>query len=232
MGKKKRKSKHRTASSSEAQRRRQEAKAREKRNNIIIIALTAFLSVAIIVGITLALGFNVFNWGGRQNFKATHHATIEIENYGTVKLELYGREAPITVENFVHLAQTGFYNGLTFHRIIEGFMAQGGRGSTPVSTIKGEFKDNGVDNDILHRRGIISMARGDDPDSATSQFFIMHQTAEHLDGAYAAFGKVISGMEVIDAICEAAAPHDDKDDGFLPVNVQPVIKSISIHAAH
>lgn len=230
MGNKKRKSKHRTASSSEAQRRREEAKAREKRNNIIIIALTAFLSVAIIVGITLALGFNVFNWGGRQNFKATHHATIEIENYGTVKLELYGKEAPITVENFVYLANSGFYNGLTFHRIIEGFMAQGGKGSVPIASIKGEFKDNGVDNDILHRRGVISMARSDDPDSATSQFFIMHQTTEELDGAYAAFGKVISGMEIIDAICEDAVPYDN-NGSILPAK-QPIIKSISIHEAH
>lgn len=164
-------------------------------------------------------------------FKATKHAQIEIKNYGTISLELYGEEAPITVNNFVKLANEGFYNGLTFHRIISGFMIQGGDpngdgtgGST--ENIKGEFSQNGVQNRILHTRGTISMARSSENDSASSQFFIMQQDATHLDGAYAAFGRVTSGLEIVDKICENTPVTDS--NGTVTAENQPVITSVKI----
>ena len=164
-------------------------------------------------------------------FKATKHAQIAIKNYGTISLELYGEEAPITVNNFVKLANEGFYNGLTFHRIISGFMIQGGDpngdgtgGST--ENIKGEFSQNGVQNRILHTRGTISMARSSENDSASSQFFIMHQDATHLDCAYAAFGRVTSGLEIVDKICENTPVTDS--NGTVTAENQPVITSIKI----
>lgn len=160
---------------------------------------------------------------------ATHYVTIEIEQYGTIKAELYGNTAPITVNNFVSLAEKGFYDGLTFHRIISGFMIQGGAGnsgSANVTPIKGEFSTNGVENNLLHKRGVLSMARTDVKDSATSQFFIMHETSPHLDGKYAAFGIVIEGIEVVDAICAAARPTNN--NGAIASADQPVIKSITV----
>ena len=141
-------------------------------------------------------------------------AIIEVEKFGTIELELYKDVAPITVDNFVKLANKGFYNGLTFHRIIRGFMIQGGcpKGNGtggPGYTIKGEFASNGFNNPIKHERGVISMARAMDPNSAGSQFFIMHQAAPHLDGQYAAFGKVIKGIEVVDAIASVDTNYYD-----------------------
>ena len=141
-------------------------------------------------------------------------AIIEICKFGKVIVELYPEVAPITVDNFVKLANKGFYNGLTFHRIIKGFMIQGGcpKGNGtggPGYEIKGEFSANGVNNPLKHTRGVISMARASDPDSAGSQFFIMHQDAPYLDGQYAAFGKTISGIEVIDAISSVKTNYYD-----------------------
>lgn len=164
-------------------------------------------------------------------------AKIEVENYGTITVELYPDIAPITVKNFVNLAKKGFYNGLTFHRIIDGFMIQGGDplgngtgGNTDSQgnrlTIKGEFTANGVNNTLSHKRGVISMARAQDYNSASSQFFIMHKDAAYLDGAYAAFGQVISGMEVVDKICADARPIDG--NGSIPAENQPKIISITI----
>ncbi len=131
--------------------------------------------------------------------------TIEMENGKKIKLELYPEHAPITVANFTKLVNEHFYDGIIFHRVIKGFMIQGG---DPTGTgtggskehIKGEFLSNGVNNTLKHTRGVISMARTSDPDSASSQFFIMHQDAPHLDGQYAAFGKVVEGMDVVDEI--------------------------------
>ena len=128
--------------------------------------------------------------------------TIEMENGGVMKGELYEDIAPITVENFVKLAKDGFYDGLTFHRIMEGFMMQGGDPNGDGTggaeeTIKGEFSENGVDNPLSHTRGAISMARSQMPDSASSQFFIVHEDSPHLDGQYAAFGYVTEGMDVV-----------------------------------
>lgn len=161
----------------------------------------------------------------------SYTAVIEIEGYGTITLELDASAAPVTTENFVSLAREGFYDGLTFHRIIEGFMIQGGDpdgNGTGGSeqTIKGEFRENGVENSLSHTRGAISMARSNDYDSASSQFFIVHEDSTFLDGSYAAFGYVTEGMEVVDAICADAEPIDG--DGFIAPENQPVIQSITI----
>jgi peptidyl-prolyl cis-trans isomerase B (cyclophilin B) len=142
-------------------------------------------------------------------------AIIEVEKFGIIEIVLDKDSAPVTVDNFVTLANKGFYNGLTFHRIIKGFMIQGGcpKGNGtggPGHTIKGEFKANGISNPIKHIRGTISMARSMDYNSAGSQFFIMHNDANYLDGQYAAFGKVVEGIEVVDAIAEVKTGFDDK----------------------
>ncbi len=141
--------------------------------------------------------------------------TIQMKDGGVMKAELYPEIAPITVKNFVDLAAKGFYNGLIFHRVIPGFMIQGGdpQGSGmggPGYTIKGEFSANGVRNDLKHTRGVLSMARAMDPDSAGSQFFIMHENSPHLDGQYAAFGKVIEGIEVVDKIASVKTDYNDR----------------------
>jgi len=140
---------------------------------------------------------------------------IEMENGKEIKLELYPDKAPITVENFLKLVKEGFYDGLIFHRVIEGFMIQGG---DPTGTgtggskekIKGEFLANGVANDLKHERGVISMARSRANDSASSQFFIMHKDAPHLDGSYAAFGRVVEGMDAVDEIASAETDFSDR----------------------
>jgi len=161
--------------------------------------------------------------------KGKHHAKIKVKDYGTIEVELDGDTAPITVANFIKLVNEKFYDGLTFHRIMSGFMIQGGDplgNGTGGSdeTIKGEFSSNGVENNISHKRGVISMARSSEPDSASSQFFIMHQDADYLDGQYAAFGKVTKGMSVVDKICEDVTPTDG--NGTVEKADQPVIESI------
>lgn len=159
----------------------------------------------------------------------TVYADIEIEGYGTITVELDADAAPKTVDNFISLAESGFYDGLTFHRIMEGFMMQGGApksGNAPA-TIPGEFAANGYDNPLSHTRGAISMARAKDPNSASSQFFIVHQDSTFLDGNYAAFGYVTSGIEIVDQICTEAVPLDN--NGKIAEDAQPVIVSITIH---
>ena len=161
----------------------------------------------------------------------THHAEIEIQDYGTITVELDGDAAPITVQNFMDLANAGFYDGLTFHRIISGFMMQGGDPNGngtggSENTIKGEFSSNGVENTLSHTRGAISMARSQNPDSASSQFFICHADSTFLDGQYACFGYVTDGMDVVDAVCEAAQPTDG--NGTIPADQQPVITAIRV----
>ena len=156
---------------------------------------------------------------------------ISVKDYGVIQLELDSTAAPITVENFTKLVKEGFYDGLTFHRIISGFMIQGGdpKGDGTggsKETIKGEFASNGVENPIKHVRGVISMARSMNPDSASSQFFIMHEDSPHLDGEYAAFGHVTSGIEVVDKIC-ANVPVQDRN-GTVLKDDQPVIEYIKI----
>ncbi|WP_318361092.1 peptidylprolyl isomerase [uncultured Agathobaculum sp.] len=160
-----------------------------------------------------------------------HHAQITVKDYGTIDIELDGDVAPISVQNFIDLANDGFYDGLTFHRIITGFMMQGG---DPTGTgmggsednIKGEFSANGVKNDLSHTRGAVSMARSNDYDSASSQFFIVQQDSTYLDGQYACFGYVTNGMDVVDAICDNTPVTDD--NGTVEAANQPVIESVKI----
>ncbi|MBQ2956647.1 MAG: peptidylprolyl isomerase [Clostridia bacterium] len=156
--------------------------------------------------------------------------TIEMENGGVIKAELYPEIAPITVENFVKLTKQGFYDGLIFHRVIAGFMIQGGDPTGtgmggPGHTIKGEFRLNGVANNIKHERGVLSMARSMMPNSAGSQFFIMHKNAPHLDGSYAAFGRVIEGIEVVDQIASVQTGAQDR-----PV-VEQKMKKVTVEEA-
>lgn len=161
----------------------------------------------------------------------TYFADIDIEGYGVITVKLDQDSAPITTENFVTLAEEGFYDGLTFHRIIAGFMMQGG---DPTGTgmggsdenIVGEFRINGYSNDLSHTRGAISMARSMDPDSASSQFFIVHEDSTFLDGQYAAFGYVTEGIEVVDRVCDEARPIDQ--NGTIPRDRHPVMNSVTI----
>lgn len=158
-------------------------------------------------------------------------AIIEIADYGTITVSLDGEAAPETVANFVSLAQSGFYDGLTFHRIMEGFMIQGGDPNGDGTggsgeTITGEFRENGFDNSLSHTRGAISMARSEDYNSASSQFFIVQEDSTYLDGSYAVFGYVTDGMDVVDAICADAEPIDN--NGTISAEQQPVILSITI----
>ena len=160
-----------------------------------------------------------------------HHVEIKVKDYGTITLALDAGAAPKTVENFMKLAEEGFYDGLTFHRIMDGFMIQGGdplgngTGGSDA-TIEGEFASNGFDNPISHGKGVISMARAQDPDSASSQFFITVADAAFLDGDYAAFGYVTEGMEVAEKIAKDAVPIDN--NGTIPPEAQPVMETVRV----
>lgn len=163
--------------------------------------------------------------------KGKHTATIEVIDYGTIKVELDADKAPVSVTNFVNLAKDKFYDGLTFHRIIPGFVIQGGdpEGNGTGGSkncIIGEFKNNGIKNDLSHKRGALSMARAEDNNSGSSQFFIVHKDSPHLDGDYAVFGYVTKGMDVVDKICNKVKPLDS--NGTVESENQPTIKSITI----
>lgn len=186
------------------------------------------LIIASVLMLTLAGCGNL----GTTVTSGTHTAVITVKDYGTITVELDADTAPITVSNFVNLVEDGFYDGLTFHRIIEGFMIQGG---DPLGNgtggsdeeIKGEFSANGVENNISHVRGVISMARnGYNFDSASSQFFIVHEDSEFLDGQYAAFGRVTEGMDVVDEIAKNTPVTDS--NGTVEAQNQPVIESIKM----
>ncbi len=163
----------------------------------------------------------------------TYYADIDIADYGKITVKLNQAEAPVSCANFVALANDGFYNGLTFHRIMADFMMQGGdpegngMGGSE-NNIVGEFAQNGYENNISHKRGVISMARANDPNSASSQFFICHADSTFLDGQYAAFGEVTEGLDVVDAVCEKAQPTDN--NGTIPAEEQPVMTSVTIRA--
>ena len=166
-----------------------------------------------------------------ETLTGKHHVEIQIKDYGTIKAELDADVAPVSVSNFVSLAKSGFYDGLTFHRIISGFMIQGGdpKGDGTGGSdknIKGEFSANGVENNISHVRGTISMARAQEYDSASSQFFILHQDSVYLDGQYAAFGKVTEGMEIVDQICEKTPVADGNEK--VEADKQPKIETIKV----
>ncbi|MCH5167753.1 MAG: peptidylprolyl isomerase [Erysipelotrichales bacterium] len=190
--------------------------------------------IIIIIGISLSLSNKDDNEkiDEVEIMDGKHNVVINVKDYGEIYLELDADVAPITVTNFIYLANKNFYDGITFHRIIEGFMIQGGdptgtgyNGSG--TTIKGEFAANGIENSISHTRGTISMARNStDYDSASSQFFIVHQDSTFLDGDYAAFGHVTKGMEVVDKIAETAEPIDN--NGLIAEDKQPVIESVKV----
>ena len=195
-----------------------------------------FGALFVLIGIGLAYVASTSGSSGapetdEPRLTGKHIAEITVRDYGTITVELDGDTAPITVANFVKLANEGFYDGLTFHRIISGFMIQGGcpegtgRGGSDTE-ITGEFEQNGIKNELKHTRGVISMARSKLPNSASSQFFICHADAPHLDGAYASFGIVTEGIEVVDAICADAQPVDN--NGTIPAEAQPVIESVKI----
>ena len=191
-----------------------------------------YIKYIIILGIVIFLVVGL-NWPGNDKIlKGKHMIEISIKEYGKMELELDADTAPITVSNFINLINDKFYDGLTMHRIIDGFMIQGGDplgdgtgGSN--ETIKGEFLNNGVKNNISHKRGVISMARSNDNNSASSQFFIVHQDSPHLDGSYAAFGKVTSGIEVVDKIVKSVSKYGD-DNGLIPKDKQPIIEYIKV----
>lgn len=166
----------------------------------------------------------------KEYLSGNYAVAIDVKDYGVIKVELNADVAPITVTNFMKLVNEKFYDGLTFHRIIEGFMIQGGdpKGDGTGGsdeTIKGEFSENDVENKLSHTRGAISMARSQDNDSASSQFFIMHEDNTGLDGQYAVFGYVFEGMDVVDKIATNANPTDG--NGTIPKDQQPVINSIT-----
>ena len=186
-------------------------------------------------GVCVAVLAGVLIWaltsGGGSAESGKHHVAITVRDYGTITVELDADAAPITVQNFLDLADSGFYDGLTFHRIMEGFMIQGGdpegtgMGGSD-KTIKGEFSANGVENPLSHTRGAISMARSSAMDSASSQFFIVQKDSTFLDGQYACFGYVTDGMDVVDAIAADAQPTDG--NGTIPADQQPVIESVKV----
>ena len=186
-------------------------------------------------GVCMAVLAGVLIWaltsGGGSAESGKHHVAITVRDYGTITVELDADAAPITVQNFLDLAGSGFYDGLTFHRIMEGFMIQGGdpegtgMGGSD-KTIKGEFSANGVENPLSHTRGAISMARSSAMDSASSQFFIVQKDSTFLDGQYACFGYVTDGMDVVDAIAADAQPTDG--NGTIPADQQPVIESVKV----
>ena len=196
----------------------------------------AFFIVGIIVILILILVLNIFinkKNDEKENenlLTGKHYVEIAVKDYGKIDLELDADVAPITVTNFINLVNDNFYDGLTFHRIIDGFMIQGGDplgNGTGGSdkTIKGEFSDNGVNNSISHVRGVISMARSNSYDSASSQFFIVHEDSTFLDGKYAAFGKVTSGMDIVDKLAKVKV---EDDNGTVSKENQPIIESIKV----
>ncbi len=213
------------------------------KKRILVLTIAMLMSVMMLAGCGGSGGETAEESGGQAETETqtqeltkaegigVHHAEIEVADYGTIKLELDGDEAPLTVQNFMDLANSGFYDGLTFHRIIDGFMIQGGDPNGDGTggsekNIKGEFAANGIENNISHKKGVISMARAQDPDSGSSQFFIVVADSEFLDGQYAAFGHVTEGQEIADKIAADAKPTDD--NGTIPPENQPVITAVRI----
>lgn len=202
------------------------------KKKLVYLCMLSLLSVLLLGGCKNKENKDNPNYNSDNYLTGTHYAYMEIENYGQLYIELYADIAPASVTNFVNLVNEGFYDGLTFHRILNNFMMQGGDpagdgSGGSVYTIPGEFATNGFNNTLSHLRGTLSMARlADDLDSASSQFFIVHQDNTGLDGYYAAFGRVVSGMEVVDAICNNTPIQDD--NGTVLSEDQPVITFITM----
>lgn len=225
------------------------AKEKSKKKNTAVICVIA-VAICVVIGLLIYFGSNGTktttskNESNKATPKATkayedvtidssltYYADIDIKDYGTITVKLEPKSAPVTVENFVALAESGFYDGLTFHRIIESFMMQGGDPNGngtggSENKIVGEFTDNGYENNLSHTRGAISMARSSDYNSASSQFFIVHEDSIYLDGQYAVFGYVMEGLAVVDKVCDTAVPTDA--NGTVSSDEQPVITSITI----
>ncbi|HAM30583.1 MAG TPA: peptidylprolyl isomerase [Erysipelotrichaceae bacterium] len=200
-----------------------------KNKNVWIWGLV--IAVVVIGAVFFFLPHKQTTEASSLDLSKTYIADIVVKDYGTIEVELDPKEAPLTCENFIELANEGFYDNLTFHRIIKGFMIQGGDPNGDGTggsekTVKGEFSSNGVENNLSHERGVISMARSSDKDSASSQFFICDADDPFLDGDYAAFGKVIKGMDVVDKIADDAKPTDN--NGSISKDEQPVIETITI----
>lgn len=200
-----------------------------KNKNVWIWGLV--IAVVVIRAVFFFLPHKQTTEASSLDLSKTYIADIVVKDYGTIEVELDPKEAPLTCENFIELANEGFYDNLTFHRIIKGFMIQGGDPNGngtggSEKTVKGEFSSNGVENNLSHERGVISMARSSDKDSASSQFFICDADDPFLDGDYAAFGKVIKGMDVVDKIADDAKPTDN--NGTISKDEQPVIETITI----
>lgn len=197
-----------------------------KKTDIIFFVAIVIVAIIGIVFLSLNKKKDTSDIPDSKYASGKHHAVLTIKDYGDIEMELDADIAPISVANFAKLVEEKFYDGLTFHRIIDGFMMQGGapKDGEKIDTIKGEFSENGVKNSISHVRGVISMARANDPNSGSSQFFIVHEDSLHLDGKYAGFGHVTSGMEIVDEICENT-PVTDNNGTVLEEN-QPIIDKI------
>lgn len=200
-----------------------------KNKNVWIWGLV--IAVVVIGAVFFFLPHKQTTEASSLDLSKTYIADIVVKDYGTIEVKLDPKEAPLTCENFIELANEGFYDNLTFHRIMKGFMIQGGDPNGDGTggsekTVKGEFSSNGVENSLSHERGVISMARSSDKDSASSQFFICDADDPFLDGDYAAFGKVIKGMDVVDKIADDAKPTDN--NGSISKDEQPVIETITI----
>lgn len=189
-----------------------------KKSILVVIAILLFI---IICGYLTGKNDSATD----EYLSGKYNIEIKIKDYGTIDATLDADVAPITVTNFVDLVKSGYYTGLKFHRIIDGFMMQGGAGNSR-NTIKGEFSSNGITNNISHVRGTISMARSSDPDSASTQFFIVQSDSTYLDGNYAAFGTVTNGMDVVDKVCKNVDVEDN--NGMVALENQPVIEYIKV----
>ncbi|CDB28798.1 peptidyl-prolyl cis-trans isomerase [Firmicutes bacterium CAG:582] len=189
-----------------------------KKSILVVIAILLFI---IICGYLTGKNDSATD----EYLSGKYNIEIKIKDYGTIDATLDADVAPITVTNFVDLVKSGYYTGLKFHRIIDGFMMQGGAGNSR-NTIKGEFSSNGITNNISHVRGTISMARSSDPDSASTQFFIVQSDSTYLDGNYAAFGTVTNGMDVVDKVCKNVDVEDN--NGTVALENQPVIEYIKV----
>ena len=210
------------APSRKALRAQQKRKQRQIKTVVSVIALVA--AVGILIGILFAAG--VFDYQPQS----TYDVLITVKDYGSIHVELYGNDAPETVKHFLALADSDYYNGKSIFKLFDDLMYMGAEEASDADRgIKGEFSENGFENKISHKKGILSMARGEDPDSAYGQFFIVTKNSPELDGKYAAFGKVTSGMEVIDRICESIQTDAD---GMIAENSRPIITSIESHASH
>lgn len=228
MAKKKKNGNYVTAKTEAAKADKIREAKRKKAKKIITATLVVILVAAIIAGITLGIGFGfgLFEYTP----EVTYHASIEIQDYGTLHVELYGNEAPTTVNNFIMLAQSGHYNGKSFYKIIDDLIyGAEDLGDKEIAGIKGEFSENGVENKISHTRGTLSMARGEGKNSAYSEFFIVRKNSRELDGKCAAFGRVTSGMEIIDKIFDEARRSES---GVINYADRAIITKIETHHAH